>query len=234
MSIAPGVRVVDATHEIAPGDIEAGAWALSQYWSLYPSGTVHVAVVDPGVGSARKALAVEADGRVIVAPDNGLVTRVLGSAESWRCVEIKEPRFLRPVVSATFHGRDIFAPVAAHLAGGVLLEELGPRLEEPVMLQIELPVRSEREVRGRVVHIDRFGNLITDIPAGWINQGWVFAVGELRVGPLRASYSDADFGELVTVIGSAGTVEIASRGTAASEKTGAARGDPVIGWRSIV
>ncbi len=89
-------------------------------------------------------------------------------------------------------------------------------------------------MRGRVVHIDRFGNLITDIPAGWINQGWVFAVGELRVGPLRASYSDADFGELVTVIGSAGTVEIASRGTAASEKTGAARGDPVIGWRSIV
>jgi S-adenosylmethionine hydrolase len=232
--MAPGVRVVDATHDIAPGDIETGAWVLFQYWSLFPSRTVHVAVVDPGVGSARRALAVQADDRVIVAPDNGLVTRVLGSATSWRCVEIKEPRFLRPVVSATFHGRDIFAPVAAHLASGVSLEELGPPLEEPVKLQLEQPARSEREVRGRVVHIDRFGNLVTDIPAGWIDASWVFVVGESRIGPLRASYSDADFGELVALIGSAGTVEIAARGTAASEKTGVARGDPVISCISTV
>ncbi len=232
LSIAPDARVVDATHDIAPGDIEAGAWVLFQYWKLFPVGTVHVAVVDPGVGSTRKALAVEADDRVIVAPDNGLITRVLRSASSWRCVEITELRFARPEVSATFHGRDIFAPVAAHLSKGASLKELGPQFESPVTLQIEQPARSGREVRGRVVHIDRFGNLITDIPAEWIDERWRFAVGGQRVGPLRASYSDAEIGELVVVLGSVGTVEIAARGRPAAEKTGAARGDPVLGWQS--
>jgi S-adenosylmethionine hydrolase len=234
LGIAPDVRLVEATHDIAPGDVEAGAWVLCQFWSLYPSGTVHVAVVDPGVGSSRKALAVQADDRVIVAPDNGLVTRVLESASHWRCVEIREARFFRPVISATFHGRDIFAPVAAHLAAGISLEELGPPLEKPVMMQIEPPTRSEREVRGRVVHIDKFGNVITDIPADWIDERYRFAIGERRVGPLSSSYSDAGIGELVAVIGSAGTVEIAARGAAAAEKTGAARGDPVVGTRKHV
>jgi S-adenosylmethionine hydrolase len=232
LSIVPQARIVDATHDIAAGDIEAGAWVLRQYWSLYPAGTVHVAVVDPGVGSRRGALAVEADDRFIVAPDNGLVTRVLDSASSWRCVAIKDLRFVRPVVSATFHGRDIFAPVAAHLAAGVLLEELGPRLEDPVMMPIERPTRSEQDVCGRVVHIDRFGNLITDIPADWIDERWVFRIGELWVGPLKSSYSEVDIGGLVAVIGSADTLEIAARGAAASQEIGAARGDPVNGTRS--
>ncbi len=232
LTVAPNARLVDVTHDIDPGDIEAAAWVLSRYWSLYPAGTVHIAVVDPGVGSGRKALAAEADERFIVAPDNGLITRVLNSASRWRCVEIREPRFCRPVISATFHGRDIFAPVAAHLAAGASLEELGPHLEDPVMLRIDPPVRTEREVRGRVVHIDRFGNLITDIPADWIDERWSFGIGDFRVGSPRSSYSDADVGELMAIIGSAGTVEIAARGAVAAKKTGAARGDPVVGRRT--
>lgn len=231
LALAPDVQVVDATHDIEPGDVEAGAWVLFQYWNLYPSGSVHVAVVDPGVGSARKALALTADDRFVVAPDNGLITRVVGSADSWRCVEIVEPSLTRPAVSATFHGRDIFAPAAAHLATGVALERLGPYVTDPVRLAIERPQRLKGEVRGRIAHVDRFGNLITDIPADWVGKEWSFRIGDRRVGPLRTTYADVEAGELVALIGSVGTVEIAARDAAASKKTGAARGDPVVGWR---
>lgn len=228
-SIAPQARAVDATHSIAPGDIEAGAWVLFQYWNLYPPESVHLAVIDPGVGSARRALALRADDRFVVAPDNGLVTRILAAAARWRCVEITDPRFFRPAVSTTFHGRDIFAPVAAHLANGVSLEELGPVLAEPIRLPLESPTRLDREIRGRVAHIDRFGNLITDIPAAWIDERWDFTIGETGAGGLDGSYSAVDVGELIVVIGSQDTVEIAARAASAAEMTGAARGDPVTG-----
>lgn len=231
LSIAPQSRVVDAAHDLAPGDVAAAAWVLSQYWSLYPAGSVHLAVIDPGVGSARRALALRADDRFVVAPDNGLVTRVLAAATDWRCVEVREPRFQCPAVSHTFHGRDVFAPVAAHLANGVSLEELGPRLVDPVRLPLASPVRSEREIRGSIAHIDRFGNLISDIPAEWIDERWDFAIGEWEAGAPRESYSAVETGDLVVVIGSEGTVEIAARDASAAKKTGAARGDPVVGWR---
>jgi len=232
-SIAPQALAVDATHDIAPGDIEAGAWVLFQYWSLYPPGSVHLAVVDPGVGSARKALALRADDCFVVAPDNGLVTRILAAAKRWRCVEITDPRFMHAGVSATFHGRDIFAPVAAHLAKGVSLEELGPPLADPVRLPLESPKRSDNEVRGRVVHIDRFGNLITDIPAAWLDERWSFTIGKTEAGGLEPSYSAVEIGGLVAVIGSQDTLEIAARAASAAEMTGAARGDPVIGRRRV-
>ncbi|MGD8866184.1 MAG: SAM-dependent chlorinase/fluorinase [Gemmatimonadales bacterium] len=231
LSIAPQSQVVDAAHDVARGDIVAAAWVLFQYWTLYPAGSVHLAVVDPSVGSARRALALRANERFVVAPDNGLVTRVLAAATDWRCVEIREPRFQRPAVSHTFHGRDVFAPVAAHLANGVSLEELGPPLVQPVRLPLASPVRSDREIRGSVVHIDGFGNLISDIPAEWIDERWDFAIGEWEAGALSDSYSAVDTGGLVVVISSQGTVEIAARDASAAKKLGVARGDPVIGWR---
>lgn len=231
LSIAPQARAVDATHDIAPGDIEAGAWVLLQYWSLYPPGSVHLAVIDPGVGSARRALALRADDRCVVAPDNGLITRILAAAGGWRCVEITDPAFMRVGVSATFHGRDVFAPAAAHLANGVSLETLGPPVADPVTLPLELPTRSDSEVRGRVAHVDGFGNLITDIPAAWIDERWNFAINKTEAGGLADSYSVVEIGGLVVVIGSQNTVEIAARGASAAKMTGAARGDPVIGRR---
>lgn len=227
LGIAPVARLVDATHEIEPGDVEAAAWALSQYWALYPTGTVHLAVVDPGVGSARRAIAVAADERYVVAPDNGVVTRVLQAATAWRCVEVGEPAYMRSPPSSTFHGRDVFAPAAAHLANGLLLERLGPAVEEPYRLSIDPPVRRDDAIEGRVVHVDRFGNLITDIPAEWVDSSWRFEVGGRGLGGLRRTYSDVGAGETVVVIGSAGTVEIAVREGSAANEHGVARGDPV-------
>ncbi|UCC85283.1 MAG: SAM-dependent chlorinase/fluorinase [Gemmatimonadota bacterium] len=227
LGIAPDVQLVDATHDIVPGDVEGAAWALSQYWALYAPGTVHLAVVDPGVGSARRAIAVVADDRYVVAPDNGLVTRVLQAATSWRCVEVAEPVYMRPQPSSTFHGRDVFAPAAAHLASGLAFERLGPPVEQPCLLSIDPPPRGEDEVEGRVVHVDRFGNLITDIPGEWVESSWLFEVGGRHVGNLRRTYSDVGVGEAAVVIGSAGTVEISMRDGSAAKEYGVARGDPV-------
>jgi S-adenosylmethionine hydrolase len=231
LAIAPDAGLVDVAHDIAPGDIEAGAWVLSQYWNLFPQGTVHVAVIDPGVGGARRAIALAADDRFVVAPDNGLVTYVVRAAASWRCVEVGEPHYMRPAPSATFHGRDIFAPVAAHLARGVGLERMGPVLDGPRMLDVQPAEKAEGEIRGRIAHVDRFGNLITDIPADWVDEAWRFAVKGHAVGGLRRTYSDVDRGELVAVIGSMGTLEIAAREASAAEALGVARGDPVTATR---
>jgi S-adenosylmethionine hydrolase len=231
LSTAPGAQLLDATHDIQPGDVEAAAWVLGQYWDRYPPGTVHVAVVDPGVGSQRKALALSADESYVVAPDNGLVTAVIRAAGSWRCVEISEPRYMEPSVSPTFHGRDVFAPAAAHLAAGVALDALGAPLPRPYLLPLELPRRRDAEIHGRVAHIDRFGNLITDIPIEWIDGNWRFAVGSKEVGTLRRTYSDVGSRKPVVVPGSMGTVEIAVRDASAAEKLGAARGDPVLASR---
>ena len=232
LTIAPEVCVVDATHEIEPGDVEAGAFVLWRYWDLFPSGTVHVAVVDPGVGSPRKALALAAADRYVVAPDNGLVTRIVRAEPAWRCVEIAEPRYMRPAPSTTFHGRDIFAPAAAHLAIEVPLDELGPPLAKPVLLKLDLPERRDAEARGRVAHIDRFGNLISDLPGEWLDETWRLELGGCDVGPLRRTYADVSSGELVAVIGSLGTVEIAVRDGSAAQEIGAARGDGVVARRS--
>lgn len=227
LGIVPGARLVDAAHDVEPGDVEAAAWVLSQYWNLYPQGVVHLAVVDPGVGGDRRPIALAADGRFVVAPDNGLVSRVLAEAKAWSCVELGEARYLREQRSATFHGRDVFAPAAAHLAAGVPLQRMGPAVSGPTQLDFELPQRGETALRGRIVHVDRFGNLITDIPVAWVGPVWRFRVGGEEVGAMRRSYSDVGPGELVVVPGSMGTVEVAARDASAAERIGVARGDPV-------
>lgn len=230
LAIAPDAVIVDAAHDVAPGDVEAAAFVLSQYWHLYPPGTVHLAVVDPGVGSARRALAIEVDGRFLVGPDNGLATRALAAARAWRAVEITEPRYTAADRSSTFHGRDIFAPAAGHLAAGVALDALGPTVKDPLALKIALPTRGAAELRGRIAHVDRFGNLISDLPGDWCEGEWSFEVKGQPVGPLRRAYSDVAPGDLVAVVGSLATVEIAVRDGSAAQKTGAVRGDPVRGW----
>lgn len=237
---APEARILDASHDLAPGDLEAAAWALDQYFTLYPEGAVHVAVVDPGVGSGRRALAALVGGRYLVAPDNGLCTRVLRRAGSATCVSIENRALLRPEISSTFHGRDVFAPAAAHLALGSPLEALGPAVDEPVRLPLPEPRRigaaagSPARLEGTVVHVDRFGNLISDIPGPWLAEGrWTIRV-ESGGGPggerarLRRTYSEAAAGALVGVIGSAGTLEVAVREGSAAERLGASRGARVV------
>jgi S-adenosylmethionine hydrolase len=215
-AIAPDAPIDDAAHDIAPGDTHAAAWVLAGYWRLYPNGTVHVAVVDPGVGSARRALAALADGRLFVAPDNGVLTHVLDVAREPSVVAIENEKFFGDVVSATLHGRDVFAPVAAHLARGTSHAELGRVITDPVKLPLPRPYRTPESIHGVIVHIDRFGNLVTNIPAEWIVAGSpvLIAGRELTV---RRTYADVATGEPLALIGSRGTLEIAVRDRSAAE-----------------
>ena len=228
-AIAPDARVDDAAHDIPPGDVAGAALALRRYWRLYPAGTVHVAVVDPGVGSDRRGIALEVDGRFLVGPDNGVFTHVLREAERVQAVSLESAEYFRAEVSATFHGRDIFAPVAAHIARGVRLVSLGARITDPVQLPWPEPQRTADAVEGVVVHADRFGNLITNIPGDWCARGSTVWLGERRIGPLFLTHADVAPGEPAALIGSAGFLEISVRDGSAAEVLAANRGAVVRG-----
>jgi S-adenosylmethionine hydrolase len=210
---APDARLVDVTHDVPPGDVRAGGWVLGRIWPRFPLGSVHLAVVDPGVGSGRRAVAARIRDRWLVAPDNGLVTLAErggagtvpagtaggrgadedagpasddaagtgGGVEAAR--EIDPDRVGLEPLSDTFHGRDLFAPAAARLAAGGDPGELGPALDPGglVRLELEKPRRAGDEARGAVVHVDRFGNLVTNVPTGWLPATPVAEVGDHRV-----------------------------------------------------
>lgn len=216
-TLAPGVPVHDATHDLAPGDIHAGAVALMRYFSLYPPGTVHVVVVDPGVGTERRAVAVHAGGRYLVGPDNGVLSWALAEAGRGRAVEIRQPVPGAPAASATFHGRDVFAPAAAHLAGGGDLEALGPKADELTRLPLPRHQTGEGVVRGVVLAVDHFGNLITNIPRAALPPDVRVRIDGRDVGPVRRTYGDVEPGEPVVVIGSLDRLEVSVRdGSAAA------------------
>lgn len=228
-SIASAAIIDDASHDIAPGDIRSASWALGAYWRLYPPGTVHVAVVDPGVGSERRPLAFEVEERIIIAPDNGLVTEVLLGSEFTHAVEVRNLPLLRGDISATFHGRDVFAPAAALILAGLTLPEVGPTVTDPVLLKSSAPVRDGDAIIGTVVHVDRFGSLITDIPGAAVSGGYVEVEGGPTL-PLLRTYTDVDSGDGVALIGSRGFVEVSVRDRNAAEILGVGRG-AVIRWR---
>ena len=223
-AVAPGAVVEHASHEIPPGDIPGASLALSRYARFYPEGTIHVVVVDPGVGTRRRALAASIDDRFYVAPDNGVLSRVLTGASTVRIIGIDLHR--DGDISSTFHGRDVFAPAAARLAAGRPLDALGRPVHDPVILGEAEPVRADRRVEGVVIQVDRFGSLITNIPASWLpDHGSVRArVGSTDVGPLRRTYADVAPGELVALVGSLGLVEISVRNGDAAARLGAGRG----------
>jgi S-adenosyl-L-methionine hydrolase (adenosine-forming) len=228
-AITPAAIIDDASHDIAPGDIRSAAWALGAYWRLYPPGTVHIVVVDPGVGSARRALAVEVEERIIIAPDNGLITEVLLGSEATHVVEIRNLPLLHGDISATFHGRDVFAPAAALILSGLTLPEVGPPVTDPVLLSASSPMRDGDTIVGSVVHIDRFGSLITDIPGAAVSGGHVELEGGANV-PVLRTYADVSSGEGVALIGSRGFVEVSIRDGNAAQVMGVGRGATVI-WR---
>lgn len=235
-AIVPSAIIDDVSHDIPPGDVRAAAWALGAYWRLYPPGTVHVAVVDPGVGSARRPIAIEIDGRFIIAPDNGIVTPAVAASATTHAVVIRSAAIVRHPSSATFHGRDIFAPAAGHILAGMRLDELGPAAGDLVLLPHAAPVRDGDSMTGSVVHIDRFGNLITDIPGDAVNAGRLEAVNDgdveargMRI-PVRRTYSDVKSGEFVALIGSRGVLELSVRDGSAAEVLGMSIGDAVV-WR---
>jgi S-adenosylmethionine hydrolase len=223
-AIAPEAIVDDASHEIAPGDVRDAAFALSRYWKRYPNGTVHVVVVDPGVGGARRTLAVNADDRLLVGPDNGVLSQAIRSASYCRIVHVTRAEFLASDISSTFHGRDIFAPVAAQLARGVQLDLLGPTVSDPVMLELPMAVASQRHVRGEVVYVDRFGNLISNIPAELVQDDLEVKLEGHTVGVVRRTYSEAPSGDPLAIVNSDGVLEIAVRDGRADETLRVGRG----------
>ena len=164
--IAPGAQFLDLTHHIAPQQVAQGAWLLSTHYRYFPKGTIFLCVVDPGVGSERRAVALHAGDWLFVGPDNGLFTFILAEQTLHQAVALMSPEYRLSTVSTTFHGRDIFAPAAAHLAHGVALDQLGPGLESSSLHRLEslLATRQGREIQAIVVHVDHFGNLVTSLP----------------------------------------------------------------------
>jgi len=228
LSICPSARLVDLTHDVEPQDVLGGGLALEAAVAFFPPATVHLAVVDPGVGSARRAIAIRADGYYLVGPDNGLFTFALEGPGS-TAVALTAPEYRLPEVSRTFHGRDVFAPAAAYLAAGVPLERLGPPVADPVRLRRPGCRLEEGELIGEVLDADRFGNLVTSIPAGRLaeipGQGAlaVEVAGRLVGGPVGA-YAEGGEGAPAVIVGSTGRLEIFVRAGSARRCLGVGRG----------
>ena len=172
--ISPKTRIIDLTHEVGPQNIREGAFVLAAHYFYFPKNTVHVVVVDPGVGTGRRAIAASMNGQLFVAPDNGVLTPIFQQAaaagNSLKIVRLDKPQYWLKDVSATFHGRDIFAPAGAHLAAGVPLEELGTTINNPLFFEWPEPKIKKHSVNGEIIYIDRFGNAISNIRADDITE----------------------------------------------------------------
>lgn len=227
LSIAPDVRLVDISHQIAQGDVRQGAYVLNGAAPFFPAGTIHLVVIDPGVGSSRRALAARTQQAIFVAPDNGVLSlRLAGQPAEIR--QLSNPRYHLPQVSATFHGRDVFAPVAAHLAIGAALEDMGLPVTDPVTLSVPAITRDpDGAWRGEVWHIDHFGNLITNFKFQSPISNLQIEIAGQQIEGLARTYADRAAGELVALVGSSGYLEIAVRDGSAARTLGARLGDAV-------
>jgi S-adenosylmethionine hydrolase len=223
---APGAPIFDLVHEVAPGDVEGAAFLLAAAASYWPAGTVFVAVVDPGVGSERRILAVRHRDRSYLAPDNGLLEPWLDDGEVRAA---QRPDLYLQGPGSTFHGRDRFAPLAAFLATGGGFEELGPPVANPERLPIVRPRRhADGGASGRVAHVDRFGNLITDLPSDWLPAaGFELWIGDHRVRRGATHYAAIPRGEPAVVAGSMGRLEVSLRDQSLARAWGVQRGTPV-------
>jgi len=236
LGICPDASLVDLCHEIPPQDVRGAGFVLQTAVPVFPAGTIHVAVVDPGVGGPRRPILAEIDGRVFVAPDNGLLSHLLASAERRRVRHLVAQEYWRHPVSASFHGRDIFAPVAGHLAAGVEPARFGPEIGDATCLEIPRPaVETAGRIRGTVMWVDRFGNCITNIARRELEAVAGAGSGRVRVhaagrplGSLVGCFEDVPPGETGAIVGSAGYVELfCNRGDLARWK-GLAPGDHIL------
>lgn len=230
-SINPDIQIIDLTHQIPAQNIAAARFCLLNAYAYFPQDTVHVAVVDPGVGSKRRGVAIQYDRGWLVGADNGLFSGVLAQSPPIAAVELSNSEYWRVTnPSNTFHGRDIFAPVGAHLATGVALGKLGKAIDPASLIQLPLPevVINKQEIIGCIQYIDRFGNLITNIAAELIDsQSWTAIVKEQEINSSQ-TYSDVEVGEVVALVGSHGWIEIAVRNGSAKEKLRLSWGNKVM------
>jgi S-adenosylmethionine hydrolase len=231
LSIAPRVRIVDITHEIAPYEIGEASFVLAQAWRYFPKGTIHVVVVDPGVGGARRPILATAEGHHFIAPDNGVLTMIYDTAPA-KVRVISNAKLMSKQLSRTFHGRDVFAPAAAHLARGVLPARFGKLIEDYTRWSLVKPVRLSRNVwTGSILKVDRFGNLITNLHIDEFpdvkTRPLELRVGVERVRRLALTYAETEIGEVFVIVGSSGYLEVAANQDSAAKTLGSGAGAPV-------
>jgi len=232
LGICPDATLADITHDIAPQDVLGGALELAAAFTYFPSGTVFLCVVDPGVGSARRGIGVEAGGYHFIAPDNGLLTLVFRACPPTRVVELTEQQYARTEISRTFEGRDRFAPAAAWLARGTDLGALGPPLATWQLLDVPEPRVQDGQISGVVLRVDRFGNLVTNIDRRSVQQvaGGRRIIVEAAGRPVPdvvETYAEAAPGSICALFGSSGHLEIAINGGSAAASLGLSRGAPL-------
>ena len=243
LGINPEASLVDITHQIEPQNILQGAFLLGKGYHFFPPHAIHLVVVDPGVGSSRRPIILETPRGRFIGPDNGVLSYVLtdggaqplmgkadqvGLPAEWRAYHLTNPGYWLHPLSSTFHGRDLFAPVAGHLSLGVLPQEMGEEVDSLTCLPVDAPTWEDDRLRGRVVHIDRFGNLITDLPSSLLDEAPQLKVdvGGSRIRGLSANYAQGD--GLLALIGSYDTLEVALKNGSAAAKLGAHIGDAVL------
>jgi S-adenosylmethionine hydrolase len=236
--IAPDAQVADISHSVSPQNIFQGALTLKRAFPYFPSGTVHVAVVDPGVGTSRRAIAARLGSQFFVGPDNGLITLILERTrhqnDPIEIVHLNRPEYWLPQVSRGFHGRDVFAPSAAHLVAGVALDRLGTPIDDPLLLSIPAPKTVPTGLQGQVIHVDHFGNLATNIDAAALAAASLTGqfVSQVRIGGhvipgMVQAFGDRTPGDLIALIDSDGYLAVSVVNGSAAGRTGAQLGDPV-------
>lgn len=231
--IAAQANIADISHTIGPQNVREAALVLSRSAPFFPPGTIHIVVVDPGVGTARRPIAARLGSQLFVCPDNGVLTMLLKQAERAgepvEFVHLNQPQYWRPQVSHVFHGRDIFAPVAAHLAAGVPLTEIGAPVHDPVQLVLPEPERTARGWRGEIIHIDHFGSLSSNINYELLGEPEqvTVRVGGAEIRGLVHTFGDRPPGELIALYGSTGSLIISVVNGSAASRLSAQVGDPV-------
>lgn len=234
LAICPRASVVDVTHDIEPFSVMQAALVLKGVSSYFPRGTIHVAVVDPGVGSTRRGLVLRRKERIFIGPDNGIFSLLQPTTGSWEMREIQNPKYMLPDPHPTFHGRDVFSPVAAHLAREKPFNEVGPLVDDPVTLSIPRPTVSEEGVVGEIIYADRFGNLTTNIEASMLTgKVGTLTLKESSFSGLSSHFAQVEPGRPVALINSFGYLEIAVNQGNAREAFNSSTGDPVhVHWNA--
>ena len=233
LSINPDAAIIDISHQIPPQDIIAGAFVLSQAAPFFPKGTVHIAVVDPGVGGKRKPTLIETDRYFFVGPDNGIFSLALQNERIRQKIHLTNKDYFLGHISSTFHGRDIFSPVAAYLSIGIDPALFGKKIKTLTSLDVKKPSARNGKITGQIIHVDRFGNLITNIDEGLMknifkNRRFEVEVCDNIIKRFVPSYTNAKQGEPIGLIGSSGLLEIAIRDKNASMELEIKRGDNII------
>jgi S-adenosyl-L-methionine hydrolase (adenosine-forming) len=233
LSVNPHATIVDITHDIPPQDVETAAFNLLSCYRDFPGRTIHVAIVDPGVGSDRRAIVVECAGQLLIGPDNGLFSWICEREKDWTATQITNHKFFRKPISNTFHGRDIFAPVAAALSAGHQPREFGPELTDLVKLpSLESTMPDENTVEGRIIHIDRFGNCVTNftrqtLESRGASTSWRMTLNDREINSSRKFFAESEPDEVFAIVGSAGFIEVCVRNGSAAKFLNVKRGQSV-------